>query len=118
MYETPPREVHCKVPGLSRPARRPSMPCTLPTKLCEVNLRRCSLPALLAVLLAFLCGTPAPGQSIAWTTVNTVPPARYGHGVAYEPSRGVSLLFGGSGVNGDTWKWDGTTWLKCATSGP
>lgn len=44
------------------------------------------------------------------------PPARYGHAMAYDESRGVTVLFGGMGENGttlnDTWEYDGVTWTQ------
>ena len=43
-------------------------------------------------------------------------PARYGHAMAYDSGRGRVVLFGGANDNnsidfGDTWEWDGTTWI-------
>jgi hypothetical protein len=56
------------------------------------------------------------------------PSARYGHAMAYDEARGVSVLFGGSGcflapcapsdVFGDTWEWDGATWIERIVPGP
>src|SRR5262245_51651299 len=42
----------------------------------------------------------------------TRPWGRYGHAMAYDSDRGVTVLFGGSDFGsplGDTWEWDGTT---------
>jgi hypothetical protein len=59
----------------------------------------------------------------AWTQVATAPPpgapsARYGHAMAYDSDRHVTLLFGGQtgfnfgvGVLGDTWEFDGAGWV-------
>jgi hypothetical protein len=41
--------------------------------------------------------------------------------MAYDASRGVTVLFGGwtySLFNGETWEWNGTTWTLRATGGP
>jgi Galactose oxidase, central domain len=59
-----------------------------------------------------------------WTQLNptTSPSARYGASMAYDPSTGQMVLFGGIdnvGDSGDdTWTWNGTTWtqLNPATS--
>lgn len=39
-----------------------------------------------------------------------VPSERYGHAMAYDSVRGVSVLFGGfnGGYLGETWEWNGT----------
>ena len=48
------------------------------------------------------------------------PSAHYGHAMAYDASRGVTVLFGGyTGFsNGETWEWNGTTWTQRMVSGP
>ncbi len=61
-----------------------------------------------------------------WTQRNstTSPSARYGHAMAYDSARGVTVLFGGTTNSGsgfsDTWEWDSTTWTYrgAATSPP
>ncbi len=42
------------------------------------------------------------------------PSARYYHGMAYDASRGVTVLFGGytGSYKDDTWEWDGTSWTE------
>jgi len=55
------------------------------------------------------CGTGKPaGRSFA--------------GMAFDASRGVTVLFGGNGASGaflgDTWEWNGTTWSQKSTTGP
>ena len=44
----------------------------------------------------------------------THPSTRYGHSMAYDSARGVTVLFGGwtDGRVSDTWEWDGTNWLN------
>ena len=59
-----------------------------------------------------------------WTqrTPTTAPEARMDCGIAFDPVRGVTVVFGGYGIGGgqlgDTWTWDGTSWthLLPATS--
>lgn len=55
-------------------------------------------------------------------TPTTSPPARSYHAMAYDPTRGTVLLFGGlTGSNqklGDTWEWNGTTWTQVGVTGP
>jgi hypothetical protein len=43
------------------------------------------------------------------------PPATVGASMAYDPSIGRLVLFGGRGVAGDTWTWDGSNWTKLAS---
>jgi hypothetical protein len=42
------------------------------------------------------------------------PPARCGHGMAFDPNGGGILLFGGGGgtLFDDTWRWDGADWQQ------
>ncbi len=42
------------------------------------------------------------------------PSARWGHAMAYDSERGVTVLFGGlaSSWQDDTWEWDGTNWTQ------
>lgn len=54
----------------------------------------------------------------AWTQrlPPTSPPARTGHALAYDRTRGRVVLFGGRrvgmpGLLNDTWEWDGTNWV-------
>ena len=63
-----------------------------------------------------------------WTQLSpaTSPPARGGASMAHDPATGAMVLFGGfpngnaGGSFGDTWSWDGTTWIQAspATSPP
>lgn len=60
-----------------------------------------------------------------WTPVLSVPqltfPWRYGFDVAYDPVRGVAVLFGGYTGNqslGDTWEYDGVTFQQVSSFGP
>jgi hypothetical protein len=56
-----------------------------------------------------------------WTqqAPTTNPPARYKHRLAFDPVRGVVVMFGGlrpavPAYFGDTWEWTGTDWLQRA----
>jgi hypothetical protein len=77
------------------------------------------------VLLALLAGCGiAAGQCGEWTLASPGgPPPRGAPGVAYDPIRGVTVLYGGSlsqfpwGLD-DTWHWDGTQWLLMAGGQP
>ena len=56
-------------------------------------------------------------QVSGWTQQSpaTVPPARYGAAVAYDPATSQIVLFGGLGTGGymgDTWVWNGSTWTQ------
>lgn len=50
------------------------------------------------------------------------PPRRAGHAMAYDAARGRVVLFGGynpvTGVQAETWLWDGTTWQNAGAGGP
>ena len=50
------------------------------------------------------------------------PPARSGHGMAYEPASGTIVVFGGTGTGGtplaDAWSFDGNTWTAIEGAGP
>ncbi len=57
-----------------------------------------------------------------WTQRDVSGPGpREGHGMTFDPVRGVVVLFGGSTgdvMRGDTWTWDGRAWTNAGTSGP
>ncbi len=50
------------------------------------------------------------------------PPApRFWPGMAYDSARGVTVLFGGTSYSddwGDTWEWDGSSWVERVVPGP
>lgn len=48
------------------------------------------------------------------------PPAQFGHHMAYDENRGVTVCYGGFGASpGQVWEWDGTQWTSIApTNGP
>ncbi len=57
-----------------------------------------------------------------WTkrTPGIRPEGRYGHSMAFDAARGVTVLFGGirqeNKIFGDTWTWDGSAWTKPSPS--
>jgi hypothetical protein len=59
---------------------------------------------------------------ILWTQKQEVGPnPRFRHAMAYDSTRGRTVLFGGfgaSGVLGDTWEWDGQNWTQMGDVGP
>ncbi len=73
-----------------------------------------------AVLFGGVDGSGAPladtwefdGRQWAQRTTAHVPPARLGHGMAYDPGRGRVVMFGGgsTGYLADTWEYDGSDW--------
>ena len=53
------------------------------------------------------------------------PRARFGHALAFDRARGVTVMFGGHGQGElsqwqlrETWEWDGLDWCLVSTSGP
>ena len=82
-----------------------------------------SAPEILAASLA-------QGQTVqvlatpSWIQVDESSPgpgARRHHAMAFDPVRGVLVVFGGShgsGVLGDLWEWDGVRWRERTPSGP
>jgi hypothetical protein len=58
----------------------------------------------------------------AWTRRTVIGPGSgYGASMAYDPSRGVTVLFGGynnARFSGETYEWNGSTWTLRATTGP
>lgn len=60
-----------------------------------------------------------------WAKMATTGPGfrNYMWQMAYDSQRGRTVLFGGSNPSntaffGDTWEWDGVTWVQVATAGP
>lgn len=70
------------------------------------------VPWSTSALLFVLLGAPLTAQ--VWTQVATTGPiARGDHAMAFDSVRGRTLLFGGrsNSILGDTWEWDGASWL-------
>lgn len=44
-------------------------------------------------------------------TPSTVPPARWGHAMAFDARRGRVVLWGGTSGTDGVWEWDGSDWL-------
>ena len=69
---------------------------------------------------------PAPNRALplmriwrsGWSQLSPAasPPARVSSGMAYDPTTGTVVLFGGGNASGvvfgDTWTWDGVTWTQ------
>src|SRR5262249_9481293 len=63
------------------------------------------------------------GADWAVRTPPVSPPARALHGMAYDSTRGVVVLYGGESVYNsvnlaDTWEWDGSTWTQRSIGDP
>jgi hypothetical protein len=61
------------------------------------------------------------GTTWALRNVPAAPPPRHQHSMAYDAARGRCVLFGGLDANtnaprGDTWCYDGSTWLQVVTA--
>jgi hypothetical protein len=70
-------------------------------------------------LLISLAGFVVADTAVAVPQGQTGPSARYGHTMAYDSVRQCVVMFGGNsngqwpgGSLGDTWEWNGTTWLQ------
>ena len=78
-----------------------------------------------AGLIAWLASSSARaqcgGQWVTTAAGGGWPAARSGHAMAYDPVRGRTVLFGGSGAGGvmdpATWEWDGTSWTMVYAGG-
>ena len=61
-------------------------------------------------------------DGISWTAVsNSGPGPRSGCAMAFDSSRGRTVLFGGAGnaaIYGQTWEWDGSGWALRTSAGP
>lgn len=75
-------------------------------------------------VLFFLAAAPAMGQQVEWTqrALGTAPSPRANQAMAFDSARGIGVLFGGddnnSGLNGETWEWDGIAWIQRLVGGP
>lgn len=74
-------------------------------------------------LVSALCLATTLSAQVAWTSLNQLvtPGERRGHAMAYDAARGETVLFGGSNRTvtfGDTWIFDGTTWMQRGVTGP
>jgi len=90
------------------------------------KFRRSSFVEIATLSLALLAifSSSSSGQDPAccgsWTQRSPLasPSARQHHTMAYDSVRHVVVLFGGEGPLGDTWEWDGNTWMQIAVTGP
>src|SRR5262249_23587391 len=82
---------------------------------------RLSFAALTIAAPSLLPAAMLPAQTTAWRGLSPPISARANSAMVYDSARGVSVLFGGptgSGAVGDTWEWDGATWIGRAGNGP
>src|SRR5262245_57137524 len=77
------------------------------------------------IVLGLLAAAPRWAQSAQWTQRSVAGHvARSSHAMAFDSDRGVMVLFGGitgttgSTLSGETWEWDGATWVRRSTTGP
>ena len=82
------------------------------------------------VLFGGLSGSTPRGDTWEWDGATWIardvgnPPARSLHGLAYDEARGVVVLFAGnsglgpSTILGDTWMYDGTSWIEASPTRP
>lgn len=97
------------------------------------RIRRVTAAVAFGSLLLLLGGTfnqtyAAPHYTLLWKQRSDVgtPGERYGHALAYDTERGVTVLFGGDRTKvitdrvflNDTWEYDGSAWRKIAIDGP
>jgi hypothetical protein len=81
---------------------------------------------LVVLTILALAAGDAVGQVRTWSLRQRNPRHRSQHAMAYDSSRGITLLIGGQvGVFGSsgapmtrTWGWDGREWRVLATTGP
>lgn len=61
------------------------------------------------------CSARCTSEAPVWRAIDTAPPARASHAMAYDAAHGTTVLFGGRGALGplgDTWVWDGAIWRR------
>lgn len=81
------------------------------------------LTVLFAILVtSLLAPVVSFAQEITWAQrVVNGPSGRHGHAMVYDSARQVTVLFGGftdTGVNSETWEWNGTVWTQRLVTGP
>ncbi|MBI3892296.1 MAG: hypothetical protein HY303_12305, partial [Candidatus Wallbacteria bacterium] len=108
------------IPSTIRP-----LPVTLANRLARA-VPRVVLLLIAATLLSAATGGPVMAQTVSWTQRTAdgavgSPAARNNHAMAYDATRGVTVLFGGApssgGLTNDTWEWNGTTWTMTTANG-
>src|SRR5215218_5628024 len=89
------------------------------------RVNRCvGMACIMCTWAIVACGDDGPTPPVGGETVALT--ARHGHSMIYDEARHHLLLFGGVGSEGtaasgdraSTWRWDGTTWTRVATTGP
>ena len=87
---------------------------------------KASLRVSCLCLASLGCGGDGGGPTGNNGNGNVTLTARHGHAMVYDEAHRQLLLFGGTGAEGtlpsgdrsSTWKWDGTSWTRLATTGP
>src|SRR5262249_17285312 len=82
------------------------------------RVRRWLGPLSAATLLTTAQFTTTLAGQTDWEDRSTNPDPRFGHALAFDPLRGRTVLFGGSGAtrHADTWEWDGGSWTHRASA--
>lgn len=86
--------------------------------------RRVGSSAIAFLVLSAMSPVAVSGETCwGWEERLISPASRSGHAAAFDPNRGVMLLFGGQyefppGMANDTWEWNGASWRRVATIGP
>lgn len=90
------------------------------------RMRRFLLVPLIGAMACLLAGEPANGDCLGWESITPPPPGnRSGHALAFDSTRNVTVLFGGTTYDDqnaykptDTLAWNGQDWTVLANSGP
>jgi hypothetical protein len=103
---------------------------TGPSPRYDISMAYDSARGVTVLFGGFATGPPAPRpladtwewDGSLWKQVATTGPSpRFFNELAYDSTRGVTVLFGGFDLAsnlGDTWEWDGGTWARVANTGP
>lgn len=75
--------------------------------------KHCYLVTTCALLMTLWSSANAQGPT--WSSPNQAPAPRSAAGLVFDEGRGRAVMFGGrdgATVFGDTWEWDGLTWIQ------
>lgn len=73
------------------------------------------------IVLCTLASRVTAQDCEGWSTIDNPPGGRFGHALAFDSIRGVTVMFGGSNVTSlldETLEWDGQFWNRVKVSGP
>ncbi|HVP09819.1 MAG TPA: dockerin type I repeat-containing protein [Phycisphaerae bacterium] len=86
------------------------------------NRRSAGTPAAWPVVAVLGLFGSAFGQQPEWDLLTTsLPSGRYGHSMAYDSARHVTVLFGGTNAStyfNQTWEWNGSSWAQLSPANP